>query len=64
MGSPGNDAKAKLQAAIISKSSVAFDMLQAMDMSRHGSHCVERALTNPPGLQSEVLCQGHASQRA
>lgn len=66
MGSPGNDAKAKFQAAISSKSSVAFDMLQAKvkDMSRYESHYVKRALTNPPSLRSEVLCREHALQHA
>jgi len=39
IGSPGNDSRAKLQAAIISRSSVAFDILQAENVSLYGSRC-------------------------
>ena len=64
MGSPGNDSKAKFQAAIIIRSSVAFDMLQAKVVNMHESHCAERELTNPPSLQSKVLFQERVWQRA
>ena len=64
IGSPGNDSKAKLQAAIISRCSVAFDMLQVKVMSLRRSHCAEKELTNPPSPQSKVLFQEHAWQRA